>query len=128
MLQWKIFRNPLVAILWFVFITILFFLPGSSLPKETWFTKVQIDKWAHVGLFAVLLFLCCGAFSNGKSRRVMLMLVVAVIYGLLVEFIQKNFIPNRDFDLLDLACDTIGAMLGITVWRSANKETGRRGI
>jgi len=125
MLQWKIFRNPLVAILWFVIITILFFLPGSSLPRETWFTRVQIDKWAHVGLFAVLLFLFCGAFSAGNNKRVMTMLIVAVIYGLLVEFIQKNFIPNRDFDMLDLACDTIGAMIGIAVWRSTKgKEAG----
>ena len=32
-------------------------------------------------------------------------LVIACLYGVATEFIQKYFIPNRDFDIYDIAAD-----------------------
>jgi VanZ family protein len=111
-----------MAVCWLVFITLLFFLPGSALPKETWFSKIHIDKWVHTGFFVVLLFLWRSAFEwNGKGYNVLLFLV-AVTYGLLVEFVQKWWVPNRDFDYYDLLFDASGSILGLVVWSWAYKK------
>lgn len=116
MLGWKVFRYKSVAIVWFVIMCILFFLPGSALPKEAWLDKIGFDKVVHVGLFAVLLFLFRSSFDLKFSRYNLLLLVLALLYGLSVEFIQLFWIPNRSFDLYDVVADMAGSMLGLLIW------------
>lgn len=120
MLQWKIFRAKWFAITWFVFMNILFFLPGSALPEESWFDKVHLDKWVHVCIFASLIFLWRSAFEWKHS--LWLFLAIVVLYGLLVEVIQGLWIANRSFDLFDLLADTIGAVIGLYIWSRVYKK------
>jgi VanZ family protein len=122
MLQSPFFRSKWTAVSWILFISILFFLPGSALPHENWFSRVYIDKWVHTGFFVVLLFLWRSAFqSNAKSFSLMLFLI-AVIYGLIVEFVQKWWVPNRDFDYFDLLFDALGSVLGLIAWWRVYKK------
>jgi VanZ family protein len=116
MLPWKWLRSRWLAVTFLVCITVLFFLPGSALPKETWFSKINIDKWVHVGFFAALYFLWRTAFDLRRKHYSIILLTLIIIYGLLVELVQKHFVPNRDFDLLDLLCDATGSILGLIVW------------
>ena len=37
------------------------------------------------------------------------------VYGIIMEYIQKYFIPNRSFDLVDILADTIGSIAGLLV-------------
>ena len=37
------------------------------------------------------------------------------VYGIIMEYIQKYFIPNRSFDLLDIIADTIGSIAGLVL-------------
>ena len=37
--------------------------------------------------------------------------LAAIVWGITVEFIQKFFIPGRDFDLLDWAADSAGVLI-----------------
>ena len=37
--------------------------------------------------------------------------LAAIVWGITVEFIQKFFIPGRDFDLLDWAADSFGVLI-----------------
>jgi len=99
-----------------LFISILFFLPGSALPKENWFSKIYIDKWVHTGFFVVLLFLWRSAFPSKAKGFSFLLFLVAVIYGLIVEFVQKWWVPNRDFDYFDVLFDALGSLLGLVAW------------
>ena len=116
MLKWKIFRWKPVAIGWLIMISILFFLPGSALPKENWFDKIYIDKWVHVGLFAVLIFLWRSSFNWDINSYNLLLLLAAVLYGFLVEVVQLNWIPNRSFDMYDVLSDASGSIVGLLVW------------
>jgi VanZ family protein len=116
MLKWKIFRLKPVAVGWLVLISILFFLPGSALPKENWFDKIYIDKWVHVGLFAVLIFLWRSSFNWDINSYNILLLLAAVLYGFLVEVVQLNWIPNRSFDMYDVLSDASGSIVGLLVW------------
>ncbi len=36
------------------------------------------------------------------------------LYGIGMEYVQKYFIPGRDFDLADIIADMIGA--GLAIW------------
>jgi VanZ family protein len=104
------------ALIYFIFISVLFFLPGSVLPKEDWLSKIYFDKWVHVGFFAVLLVLWLWALMPAR-RTAVWFIVAAVVYGIVVEFIQDRFIPNRSFDLGDWAADTTGSLIGLWFWR-----------
>jgi VanZ family protein len=104
-----------LAVLYFMFISVLFFLPGSVLPKEDWLSKIYFDKWVHVGFFTVLLFLWLWALMPGK-RGAVWVLAMAILYGIAVEFIQDRFIPNRSFDLGDWAADSFGSFAGLWLW------------
>lgn len=106
------------AIGWLVLVTFLLVLPGSAFPKETWLSKIQFDKIVHTGVFAVMVWLFCRAFfQKGVQKKKLgvlfvIVTIAACCYGLLMEFVQKHFIPNRSFDEGDLIADTIGAVLG----------------
>ena len=101
---------------------ILFFLPGSAFPTENWLSKIYFDKLVHIGLFAVLIFLWRSAFDSDQPKYNLILLFSAVLYGLAVEYIQRYFVPNRDFDLYDVLADTIGAIIGLIVCSSAHRK------
>ena len=122
MLRWKIFRYKTVAIAWFIIMGILFFLPGSDLPQANWMDAIYIDKWVHIGLFAVLVFLWRSSFVLDFNHYNWVLLLSAIFYGLVVEFIQKYWVPNRSFDLFDLLADTAGSILGLIVWLRVYKK------
>jgi VanZ family protein len=103
------------AVLYFFFISVLFCLPGSVFPNENWLSKIYFDKWVHVGFFAMLLLLWSWALMPGR-KGVLWLLLSAVAYGLLVEVVQDQFVPNRALDLGDLAADIAGSLFGLWFW------------
>jgi VanZ family protein len=115
MLKIAVKHLKVFAILWLVIISVLFFLPGSALPKENWLDVIHFDKWVHIGFFALLLFLWRFYFRPGKKYHVII-LVLALIYGLGVEAVQHYLVENRSFDLFDVIADMTGAITGILFW------------
>lgn len=109
-------RRLLLAIAAFIFFSILFCLPGSSIPKDDWLGKIWADKWVHIGIFTVLVFLWSFALEVAALTGFIMMLMISVLYGLLVEVVQHHFIPNRSFDYGDLVADFIGSITGILFW------------
>jgi hypothetical protein len=104
-----------LAIIWFITITILFFLPGSALPKEGWLNSIHFDKWVHFGFFALLVFLFRFYFP-GQLKYNWFILLFASVYGLGVEIIQHNFITSRSFDTGDVVADIVGSIAGLLIW------------
>jgi VanZ family protein len=106
------------AFLWLTIVTILLTLPGSAFPKENWFDKIWADKWIHIFLFSVLVFLWAIAMGKKyptppKMRSFLLVLAcLGLVYGAGMEFIQKYFVPNRSFDTGDILSDALGACMG----------------
>ena len=112
------------AILALAVATFLFCLPGAEFPKATWLDKIYFDKLVHIGLFLVLVFLwilpsVARVSDIHTMEKVCLGIALAfVAYGIGIEFVQKNFIPHRSFDLFDIIADTAGCALG---WVAATK-------
>jgi len=104
------------ALGWLVITTVLLCLPGSVLPKQSWFNKIWLDKWVHVGLFSIMVLLWCRAITFLKKKKPSYFIQISfyvLLYGIVMEFIQKYFIPNRSFDLGDIGADLIGSVLGL---------------
>ena len=113
----KYFGNIYTPIIWSVFIGVLLTLPGSVLPNEGSFKIPQFDKLVHIGMFSGFVFLWNLFFSTRQFplqkllRLFFLIFIIGVIYGIGSEYVQKYFIPGRDYDEADIIADMIGAGL-----------------
>ena len=114
-------RNLVLPVGSLIFFTILFCLPGSAFPKEDWVSKLYFDKWVHIGIFTVLLFLWCRSLGVSRLLAYILIVLLAITYGFLIEFIQDRFVDNRSWDLGDVAADFVGSIAGILVWKGYKK-------
>ncbi len=114
----EIKSSLLLAIAWFIGSTVLLTLPGSSFPKENWLDKLWVDKWVHIAMFAIMVTLWCRVILKKKFRSASLITnfifvtLLCLAYGIGMEFIQKYFIPNRSFEVGDIAADAGGCILG----------------
>jgi VanZ family protein len=114
--QWK-----RLAVGWLVFCTVLFCMPGNALPETRFIDVPFFDKWVHIGLFAILNFLFLKAYVPNGRISLVAWLLALVIYGTLIEFVQRYLIPFRSFDLVDIVADTVGALLGLLLFKVLSK-------
>jgi len=102
---------------WTILIFILLSLPGSMIPNESTFVIPNFDKVVHISLFGGFvilwsLFVTTKRKTNKKLlRSFFLIFIIAVIYGIGMEYVQKYFIPLRYYDDADIIADMIGAGL-----------------
>ena len=115
-------RYRLFAVAYLILISILFLLPGSSLPKENWFDAIFLDKWIHVILFAILMFLWLKAFPGYSTRLYILLILLAILYGILIELSQEFFVVNRSMDVFDIIADTVGVFAGAWIGKGYKKN------
>ncbi len=48
----------------------------------------------------------------GQKKKWLLRIVLGgIAYGTIMEFVQKYWIPNRSFELADIAADSVGCAL-----------------
>lgn len=118
----KLFRPSFFpAIAWLIISTVLLTLPGSTLPKESWLDNLYIDKWVHISMFLIMTGLWCRAWLSresdpGKLKRAFLLIAAASAgYGIIMEFVQLFWIPNRAFEVKDILSDTLGSLIGLAL-------------
>ncbi len=117
------FRKVLLipGIAWFLIVLVLVCLPGKDVPDPEWITMPDFDKLVHAGLFGGIVFWFCMPFRNApveRARKINVfikIMLATVIWGITTEFIQKFFIEGRQFDLLDWAADSLGAVIAYFV-------------
>ena len=74
-----------------------------------------VDKIAHVIVFGVFVALWCLYFNtknySPKKRGVVFFFIflIGMVNGIIVEYVQLYFIPNRSFDQGDIIADIISA-------------------
>jgi VanZ family protein len=121
------------GIAWFFVLMVLICLPGSDIPTvDTWLNTIYFDKWVHTGLFGMLGFLfMLPVFSKKLSipydeqlRCCIRVTMAVIVWGITTEFIQLYFISGRNFDLLDWAADSFGALLAFAFvkWRFLKRK------
>lgn len=105
----------LLASVWTALIFVGCLWPGRELPNVP---VAFIDKWVHFVLFGGFAFLWLTALG---SRRLKALLVAAsggIALGWLVEVLQY-LLPQlgRTYDVMDIAADGVGAVLGVGLYR-----------
>ena len=113
----KYFGKIFFPIAWTIIILILLMMPGNMLPDESHFKIPNFDKVVHISLFGGFVFLWClyintRNFSQIKNLKIFFAIFsIGIILGISMEFVQKYFIPFRDFSLGDIIADMIGASI-----------------
>ncbi len=117
------FSSFIVPLIFLAISFILLVLPGNEFPKADIFRIVGLDKFIHTILFGLLTILFCKPFSKSsfdtnKRKKIFFQIALLVlVYGILMEFVQKYFVPFRSFELADILFDGVGATLGHLISR-----------
>ena len=117
------FTSFLPGIAWFIISAVLLALPGKDLPHNNLFDIPFFDKYVHFTMFLMLttLFsypLAYQSVDEATAKSWFTKVVVYVIlYGILMEFVQKYFVYGRSFDLIDIVFDSLGSLAGLVVIR-----------
>jgi len=118
----RLTRNSYPGILCGIIILILTGLPGSVFPRVK--PVVGLDKVVHLCMYAGFAFLCLWGYrkqfiSNGvkyKRKAILLAIVISIAYGGLTELMQEYLVPTRTGDWVDFLADSIGTLLGVTIF------------
>jgi hypothetical protein len=99
-----------------LFTILLMCLPGSMVPGTGIFALKNLDKFVHVMLFGMnVLFWGWHYASTARDIANLRSIFVAatglmITLGIVMEYVQMYFIPNRSFDVYDIVTDVIGAV------------------
>ena len=118
----KLTRNSIPGILCGIVILILTGIPGSVFPRVK--PVLGVDKVVHVIMYATFAFLCIWGYrsqyiAKDKTQRIkalVLTVIIGIAYGGLTEIIQEHLVPTRTGDWFDFLADSIGTLLGISVF------------
>lgn len=92
-------------------------LPSTSAPLIP-----GLDKIVHIAFFAVFTFLWNFRFS----RQIWGVLLIAIVFGIAVEYLQDGMGLGRSFDTYDIVADVAGALLGLVFKQVFEKFIKRR--
>jgi hypothetical protein len=113
----KLCAKKLLPIGWTIITIVLLCLPGSSIPGEGFvFNIPNLDKIVHVILFGGIVLFWGGHYafrperSQGWQKLVILLAILSAGLGVVLEYVQFYFIPQRSFDTYDIVADTSGAL------------------
>lgn len=118
----SLLKSYLVALL----ILVLCLLPGQSFPKVN-APVIALDKLIHLIMYIPLAWTLLYGFKTqnryeGLQRKaVMYALLVASVYGGIVELLQLFVSSDRFAEWLDLVADIAGVLLGILTYRWGEK-------
>lgn len=107
--------GPLIV--WMGAIFALSSVPGSDLPGLL--ALPGADKVGHLVEYVGLGFLTARALARRSLDSTAAVTIAAAVFALaygISDEIHQRFVPNREFDLVDLSVDTIGGVLGSMLW------------
>ena len=106
------------ALIWAIVIFGLHIIPSDKIPKPPdW--SFSVDKLVHFFIFACLSFLMLRhqhfKLGTWNGKIILMIIVLSSVYGLLMETVQLA-VPGREFNLIDLVADGLGALAGNFVY------------
>lgn len=126
----RLCRNWYFPLLWTFIILVLLVLPGAIIPGNGLFGIKNFDKVAHVILFGgFVLFWAIFSWNRKKNekgwlRSLFIITLISIAIGVIMEFVQRNYIPNRSFDIGDIWADLAGSVAVAFLLLLSGKKTG----
>jgi VanZ family protein len=116
----------------FIFLGMSLFLltlPRSSVPSGWFFIHIpQFDKIVHIGMFGMLCILFhFPAFTSPLSARqklgwYWLISIAGILYGVVMEFVQRDLVANRSFEGADILADMVGSLGALAIALSLKRQ------
>lgn len=98
------------AVLWTLVIFYLCLDDSPNLPK---FTFPYKDKVVHFIFYFVFVFFWIKSLKIKSNDYLVVVLFVALLQGIGIEFLQENFTIHRTFDWYDILANSIGAIVSL---------------
>ncbi len=102
-----------IAILWTFAITYLSLVSIDTASAGTLLPIPNKDKIVHFLFYFFFVYFWSKAFK--KSDKIIYILIIAVIYGIIIEVFQGLFTVNRHADILDVLANTCGAVVAMLI-------------
>jgi len=114
------------VLIWALIIIIISGLPGSSIDKISFWDMLYLDKIIHLIMYYILtLFLINGLkeypFNLKRLEIVLLSVAAGILYGGLIELLQKYVFVERSAEILDFIANSIGALIAGLTYNFTNK-------
>jgi L-cystine uptake protein TcyP (sodium:dicarboxylate symporter family) len=119
-----IWRNATSAlVLWLLTIFALCAMPGEYIPSNNWLDLLSVDKLVHASIFFILCFLGFIILHKNNSQfwSYVLIVVLAIVYGASLEYMQGHYFRHRSADWLDIAANSTGCFLAL-IFRSRIRQ------
>ena len=111
----KLWISFIPALLWAILIYVLLTLPGKDFADSSLEKIPHFDKVVHMGLFGAQVFWLCLPLARRRAPNSVILIwltIAAIVFGILMEYVQKYFTTDRSFDWTDMVADGVGAILG----------------
>ena len=104
-----------IAVIWTLLIFYLCLNDASDLPIVS---IKNIDKIIHFVFYFVFVFLWIKSINPISIYYFLMVVIVAIILGISIEFLQENFTQNRAFDWYDIVANALGAITSFILVKS----------
>lgn len=105
--------------LWAIIVFIISSLPGNKVDDMPFLNIPYIDKIIHMGMYFILTLLFVYEINNNsfsaspKFLYVFIIIVICLIYGIILEYLQYLLFTGRSADVFDVLFNSIGCILAI---------------
>lgn len=117
------YRHITLAFCWALLIFGLHCIPGFDLKYRDPWQLLRMDKLVHMGMFAMFVVMLMAGFRKQDRFRTLRLhsrkwsLLISIVYGGVLEFVQGTFFLERTTDVYDFVANTIGSFLGLFLFR-----------
>ena len=125
----QILRKKFTPYCWLIIVHILLLMPLEGKHEPEMVFIPMSDKLIHFGLYAILTALWTifiyqrnSLATQQKFLFTLLLVVLAIVDGIAIEFLQKTPWIHRDFDWFDAFADGVGAVAGIFIGRYLSRR------
>ena len=113
------FRYNLPALVWATVILLLTLLPAARMPEVPDWQLISFATASHAVVFFIFTFLLRGGFYlqrtllNLRRHSGLYALVISVLFGALIEYLQSTLGWGRQGDVMDILSNSIGSFMAI---------------
>jgi VanZ family protein len=97
-------------------ISFIIFLSLASFPSISEVKVENGDKYVHLGLYLVLTFLLFFSrfipSSYSKKAKLLACLLSSILFGIIIEIMQREFTESRQFEWNDIVANSLGSLVG----------------
>jgi VanZ family protein len=116
------------TVIWLCLMFYMLFSPESGLPKVKLLAIPYFDKFVHLGMFSlfVFLFLIDSEYQVRKIRMYIFFIIPCLLFSAFSEIIQYFYISGRSGNIYDFIADFFGIAAGnlfyFLVWKKIRNK------